>query len=126
MSTELTNRLGPVFGPIIGGYVTESKDWRWTQWVILFGLVVAFALTAFMSESYKAIILKRRAKRLGIEAPGPKSSAFAGLTSFMTKTITRPIIMMFTEPIVCCFDVYNAFNFGLVSKRLNVLVMSKN
>ncbi|KAK5174739.1 uncharacterized protein LTR77_001821 [Saxophila tyrrhenica] len=109
-------QMGPVFGPIIGGYVTESKNWRWTQWVILFGIVFAFALTAPMSESYKAVLLKRRAKKLGIEPPPEfNTSALQSLKYFVTKTVSRPIQMMFTEPIVGLFDIYNAFNFGLLN-----------
>lgn len=69
-----------------------------------------------MSESYKAVLLKRRAKKLGIEPPPEmKSSALHSLKYFVTKTISRPIYMMFTEPIVGLFDIYNAFNFGLLN-----------
>jgi MFS family permease len=116
VSVLVDSVAGPVFGPIIGGYVTESKSWRWTQWVILFGLVVALSLTLFMSESYKTVLLKRRAKKLGIEPPPElKLSAIQSMQYFVTKTITRPIHMMLTEPIVGLFDVYNAFNFGLLN-----------
>lgn len=98
------------------GYVTKSMNWRWTQWVILFGLVIAIGLTVPMSESYKAVLLRRRAKRLGLQSqPGSKSSLGANIRLFLTRTITRPIYMMFTEPIVMFFDIYNAFNFGILN-----------
>lgn len=32
--------LGPMVGPIIGGYVTETAGWRWMFWVI--SIVVSF------------------------------------------------------------------------------------
>ena len=98
------------------GYVTENKSWRWTQWTILFGLVVAFALAVFMSESYKTVLLKRRAKRLGVKPPPElQTSTLYNIKYFVTKTISRPIYMMLTEPIVGLFDLYNAFNFGLLN-----------
>ena len=97
------------------GYVVEAKDWRWTQWVILFGLAVAITMTLFMSESYKSVLLKKRAKKLGIKPPQPKPSVYDNLKYFVTKTITRPMYMMVTEPIVTLFDIYNAFNFGLLN-----------
>ena len=69
-----------------------------------------------MSESYKAVLLRRRAKRRGADsAPELKSSVLDNLKFFVTKTISRPIYMMFTEPIVGLFDLYNAFNFGLLN-----------
>ena len=37
------------------------------------------------------------------------------MKQFVTKTVSRPIYMMFTEPIVTFFDIYNAFNFGLLN-----------
>jgi len=30
----LPRLLGPVAAPIIGGYLTEAKEWRWTFWLI--------------------------------------------------------------------------------------------
>lgn len=73
-------------------------------------------MTLFMSESYKSVVLKKRAKKLGINpSPDLKRSAFDNMKYFVTKTITRPIYMMFTEPIVTLFDIYNAFNFGLLN-----------
>ena len=108
-----------------------------------------------MSESYKSVLLKRRAKRLGtMSEEDMNRSAWDDLRIFATKTITRPIWlvkvfacafgisanfvvvchlfsrkqstyielepnhcadMMFTEPIVTLFDIYNAFNFGLLN-----------
>jgi hypothetical protein len=69
-----------------------------------------------MSESYKSVLLKRRGKKLGIHPSADlKPSAFDNMKYFVTRTITRPIYMMFTEPIVTLFDIYNAFNFGLLN-----------
>jgi hypothetical protein len=82
----------------------------------LFGLAVAFALTIPMSESYKTVLLKRRAKSLGIQPPpDARTTMSQNVRFFVTKTIARPMSMMFTEPIVALFDIYNAFNFGLLN-----------
>ena len=73
-------------------------------------------MTLFMSETYKSVILRRRAKRRGLEdADEPKPTALQATRTFMTRTISRPIYMMLTEPIVTLFDIYNAFNFGLLN-----------
>ena len=73
-------------------------------------------MTLFMSESYKSVLLKRRAKKLGANSStDPKPTVLDNMKYFVTKTITRPIYMMFTEPIVTLFDIYNAFNFGLLN-----------
>ena len=100
----------------IGGFVTEQFGWRWTQWVILFGVAIVLAITLGMSETYKDTVLKRRATRLGIEGPPePQRTRFEAFKYFATKTVIRPVDMLFTEPIVTCFDVYAAFAFGLLN-----------
>jgi MFS family permease len=100
----------------IGGFVTETKSWRWTQWVILFGVAFVFALTLGMAETYKKVILKSRAKRLGVPGPPEPERTWAEAAKFFaTKTVVRPLHMLFTEPIVTLFDLYVAFNFGLLN-----------
>lgn len=38
-------QIGPAFGPVMGGFVVEYGGWRWSQWVICFGIVIAFAVS---------------------------------------------------------------------------------
>lgn len=38
-------QMGPALGPVIGGFVVQNRDWRWTQWVICFGIVIVFAVS---------------------------------------------------------------------------------
>lgn len=57
-----------------------------------------------MSETYKKIILARRAKRLNI-AP-PQQAQLKGLALvklLLTVTLARPLHMLFTEPTVFLF-----------------------
>jgi len=109
-------QVGPSLGPLIGGYVTVNKDWRWTQWVLLMGLAIVFTITLGMSETYKKVILQRRAKRLGIPGPpGQEGTLVEKVKFFATKTVVRPLHMLCTESIVTLFDIYVAFNFGLLN-----------
>ncbi|MCJ1247685.1 hypothetical protein MMC30_004900 [Trapelia coarctata] len=106
---------GPTLGPVIGGFAVQAKGWRWTQWPILFLSVAAFVYSLFMKETYKKIILQKRAKRLGMPPP-PKArpTGLATLKFLITVTLFRPVHMIFTEPIVGFFGLYVAFNFSVL------------
>lgn len=71
----------------------------------------------FQQETYKKIILLNRAKRLGLPPPpNPLANMTPAqkLKFILTITVTRPIHMLLTEPIVAFLAVYTAFNFGVL------------
>ncbi|KAL8676472.1 MAG: hypothetical protein Q9186_007015 [Xanthomendoza sp. 1 TL-2023] len=108
--------LGSVIGPLVGAFVVSSKGWRWTQWTILFLTLVLFMLTLFMRESYKPTILQQRASNLNIPGPPkPQGTTLQHIRFFSTSIITRPLHMLFTEPIVGILSLYTGFTFGLVA-----------
>ncbi|CAF9925029.1 MAG: hypothetical protein ALECFALPRED_002885 [Alectoria fallacina] len=107
--------LGSTMGPVIGGYAAQNKGWRWTQWPLLFFLLPLYLSSLFMKETYKKIILQKRAKRLGIPPPPQMGPAgFAAIKFLVTVTLFRPIRMIFTEPIVFFFSMYTGFNFSVL------------
>lgn len=109
--------LGSATGPIAGGYLAQYKDWRWTQWVILMLGSIGVILGLFQQETYKKIILQKRAKRLNLPPPPNPMATLSPaqrLKFIFTVTLTRPLMMLFTEPIVSFLAVYTAFNFGVL------------
>ena len=107
--------LGPSLGPIIGGFAAYYKGWRWTQWCTIFIAIAAYALVLPLPETYKKVILSRRAKKHGVQGP-PKSpvKGWAYVKLILTITLMRPIHMLFTEPIVLFFSLYNSFTFSVL------------
>ncbi|GAA5958694.1 hypothetical protein JCM3765_006006 [Sporobolomyces pararoseus] len=57
--------LGPIAGPVIGGFAAQANGWKWTflelLWISAFGFIVLFFL---LPETYEDTILLRRAQRL--------------------------------------------------------------
>lgn len=108
--------LGPALGPPVGGFAAQAKGWRWTQWPILMIGAVAWLITLFSEETYKKIILKKRAKKNGLPPPPnllPPSFG-ARMKFIFIVTVLRPIRMLLTEPIVAFLSIYTAFNFSVL------------
>lgn len=106
--------LGPALGPVIGSFVTVRKNWRWTQWTIIFFAIFSFILTLFARETYKKTILARRRHKLGLPPPSPFPSTAAKLKFLFAVTLLRPLHMLMTEPIVAFLSIYVAFNFSVL------------
>lgn len=72
-----------------------------------------YSLSYFTSETYKKVILARRAKARGLQTPlGP--TGFEAMKALLTITLFRPVHMLFTEPIVGFLSLYVAFSFGVL------------
>lgn len=107
--------LGATIGPLVGGFVVRSHGWRWTQWVAIIITVVLYIPVLFTKETYKKVVLRRRARRMGLADTGSQqTSASKTIRYFFNVLILRPIHMLFTEPIVTLVSLYNGFIFGLL------------
>ncbi|KAJ4299180.1 hypothetical protein N0V90_004424 [Kalmusia sp. IMI 367209] len=102
---------GPSLGPVVGGFAAQYKGWRWTQWCMLFISLVVFLGAIPMKETYKVIILKRRAKKRGI---APPKQAGAAVKRTVVQNFLRPMHMLVTEPVVFFLSLYTAFTFAIL------------
>jgi MFS family permease len=110
--------LGPTIGPIAGGFLAESKGWRWVQGTMAIFVGVMWILgLVFVPETYGPVILRKRAAKLSSmtgkiyrtreDAVGRISTRSAIATS-----LVRPWILMLKEPIVVVLSVYMAIIYG--------------
>jgi len=88
-----------------------NKGWRWTNWDELILLGTFWIGSLFLSETYKKIILRKRAQRRGQELPPSPPASPAFLVKVL---IVRPVQMIFLEPIVFFFSLYIAFAFAVL------------
>lgn len=111
----LTAFLGPVIGSLVGGWVAQYKGWRWSQWTTLFLGGTVWIMALGTKETYASLLVRQRAKRLGLPLPPhPIPTGAAGLKQLVTVTLTRPLVMLATEPIVGLCSLYTAFNFAVL------------
>lgn len=109
--------LGPMVGPIIGGYVTEVAGWRWMFWVISIAIgVVAIIAFFILRETYPPVLLERKAIKLRRETNNPlyrsKLASQATARDHITRSIMRPSKMLICSPIVTIMCTYVAVLYG--------------
>ncbi|KAL4881767.1 MFS general substrate transporter [Aspergillus karnatakaensis] len=109
--------IGSAMGPLVGSFVVNEKSWRWTAWVPLMLAALVHPPALFIRESYKPILLRRRAEKLvpdGAILPVHRKTATTLFKEFITSTIVRPLHMLFTEPLVGFICLYCGFQFALL------------
>ncbi|KAF2769530.1 MFS multidrug transporter [Teratosphaeria nubilosa] len=124
-SFSATVICGPFTGPFIGGFVTKSYlGWRWTAYIPAFmGFAAAVLALFFQKESYGPVILvskaselRRKTRNWGIHAK--QEEVEVDLKELLTKNISRPLRILFTEPIVLLITIYMSFIYGLLYLNL--------
>ncbi|KAK9416856.1 putative Major facilitator superfamily (MFS) profile domain-containing protein [Seiridium unicorne] len=103
--------LGPGLGPVIGVFLVDRKDWRWTQYTLVFFSVWCAIWMLFSGESYHPVLKRRRMKELGLDIP-ERPPLSKTIRRFLTVDLLRPIHMLFTEPIVAFICLYVSCIFG--------------
>ncbi|KAH0373826.1 MFS general substrate transporter, partial [Aureobasidium melanogenum] len=107
---------GPVVGPIIGGFTYQYLGWRWTNWLVMILAGVAFFFVAIVKETYGPTLLRKRAAKLRKETGDPRWwSRFDEKKAFwplLKVNLSRPFVLMVTEPICIFWDVYVAIVYG--------------
>ncbi|KAH6634906.1 major facilitator superfamily domain-containing protein [Chaetomium sp. MPI-SDFR-AT-0129] len=121
--------LGPMVGPIIGGYVSEVAGWKWVFWGV--AIVIALATIAaffILRETYPPILLARKAAKLNrlnrnkhtdSNSTPPIYVSKLALTSkttspkdLFTQAILRPTTLLLTRPAVTILCTYVAVLYG--------------
>lgn len=113
--------IGPFAAPFIGGFIAMSSlGWRWTMYISAIMIFLGFLLiVTFLGETYAPVILVRKAATLrrqtrnwGIHAK--QDEVEIDLNELIRSNFARPIVMLFTEPILLLISLYISFIYGLI------------
>jgi MFS family permease len=101
-------------GPVIGGFSATFTEYKWTQWSTIFLALAAYITVLPTQETHQKVLLKIKAKQLGLPPPEPELPPREAIKLLFTIVLFRPIRMLATEPIVLLFSIYNAFTFSVL------------
>lgn len=112
---------GPLLAPFIGGFIVESYlGWRWTMYITSFMGFLSFGLDLlFLEETYppqilvaKAAELRRRTQNHFIHAK--QEEIEVDLRELAEKNFSRPLRLLFKEPIILLLSIYMSFVYGIL------------
>ena len=120
--------IGPMLGPIIGGFVTITVGWRWVQGIccIFIGVVWMVGML-LMPETYGPVLLRRAAANLSKKHQKhyvsvlEKDNGGMLVSELFAKTIKRPWVLLFWEPIVLIASIYMSILYGTLYMFLPAL-----
>lgn len=110
--------LGSTISPIVGAYIVDRYNWRWTAWasLIVCGIVGILCILLLRETSHNRILM-RRAARLRRETGNENLRARSEMASLDPKVLlrkycTKPIRMFCQEPILIVMTVYLTLVYG--------------
>ncbi|PKY09429.1 MFS general substrate transporter [Aspergillus campestris IBT 28561] len=84
---------GPQFAPLVAGFI-GPVGWRWIFWISLIIAGVTLIPVWFLPETFQPVLEQKREKRAN---------------DVVTKALTRPLYMLFCEPIISLTCLYLSY-----------------
>ncbi|KAG8166042.1 hypothetical protein KVR01_004594 [Diaporthe batatas] len=113
--------LGPVLGPIAGGFLSQSSGWKGVG-VLIAGLTGALWMLYYflVPETYAPVLLRLRAVLLTKTDPRgkvfqsrmDKAKGVKSTAELLRTSMVRPFLLLFSETIVSIMSLYMAIIFG--------------
>ncbi|GAO52258.1 hypothetical protein G7K_6339-t1 [Saitoella complicata NRRL Y-17804] len=107
-------------GPLVAGYINDGLGWRWIHWIqmIVCG-VCCIVFVLVLRESRGSVLLSKRAKKMRKETGdqrirAPADDERASLAVLVKVSLTRPLWLLISEPVVFSFSLWLAFVWGIL------------
>ncbi|KXJ94903.1 major facilitator superfamily domain-containing protein [Microdochium bolleyi] len=123
---------GSILGPIVGGFVEQFLEWRWTIWIqLIFGGAVQLLHLFTVPETRTTIMLDNIAKKRRKSGQDPNVYGPDEIVPFRERfsgkeliyTWLRPFRMFLTEPIVLVLSLLSGFSDALIFMCIQSFVL---
>ncbi|KAJ6520607.1 major facilitator superfamily domain-containing protein [Mycena vulgaris] len=102
---------GPTLGPLASAFIQSDAGFQWNFRVMAIFSTVLSILVAFIPETHGPTLLKWRIAKEG-NAPPPLK--FAEVMSVFGVALSRPMLYLFTEPVVMLVSLYLSVLYGIL------------
>ncbi|KAB8227373.1 MFS transporter [Aspergillus alliaceus] len=112
--------VGPELGPLVGGFVNQYANWRWTFYTLLsWAAAMLVFIYVFVPETHHPAILTQKAqeirKQTGNPWPlGPSESANLAPSQLILRSVVRPVMLLTLEPMCLSLCIYSSLLLGIL------------
>ncbi|KAL2354908.1 synaptic vesicle transporter [Cryomyces antarcticus] len=112
--------IGPELGPVIGGFINQYTNWRWSFYVLLIWSAVQLTLIFLVvEETYHPVLLRQKAIKLRKETGNEAWKApIEKMTRSIPRTVLwsciRPFQLLFLEPMCLNLCILSAILLGIL------------
>ena len=110
----------PEIGPVVGGFINQYADWRWSFYVlIIWAVFMWISILTLVPETYHPVLLRRKAIKLRAETgDGRYQAPIEKLTRSITMTVVtscyRPFQLLLFEPMCLLICLLSAVLLGIL------------
>ena len=107
---------GSSIGPVLGGAIIQSLDWRWIGYIqlIIYSALFPIYFVFFQESRGEVILLRRQRKLVGKLATESSALKRKNLLFKLRRSVQRPLYMLVTEPVVFFITLWSAFTVGMI------------
>ncbi|KAJ7778034.1 major facilitator superfamily domain-containing protein [Mycena maculata] len=105
-----------VMGPIIAGYIVDSKlSWRWIFWVMMiFVGSCTLVMMVALPETYTPVLLPKKVCARRAADPAGAQHLYTMPRGVLHRTLFRPFLMLVGEPILVFITLYLSLVYGIM------------
>ncbi|RKF83944.1 putative transporter C36.02c [Golovinomyces cichoracearum] len=118
---SMTVFAAPLISQFVGGFIVQSSpEWTWIEWLAAMLGFISFIFTLiFLEETYAPAILVTKANKMRHKTQNwaihaKQEEIEVDLRQLFLNYFTRPIRMIFKEPIILFISLYMSFVYGIL------------
>ncbi|USW59394.1 Putative sugar transporter, major facilitator superfamily, MFS transporter superfamily [Septoria linicola] len=108
--------VGPEVGPVVGGFINQYTDWRWTFYVLIIWAGIQWLMIVlFVPETYAPVLLRRKAEKLRQDTGDQRYKA---PIEIMDRSVVQTVLWSCIRPFQLLFFEQMCLNLCLLSAIL--------
>lgn len=107
-------------GPIVGGFINQYANWRWSYYVlIIWSSVMLVCMIFLVPETYMPVVLRNKARKLRKETGEERWKASIemherSVTMTVLRSLPRPFMLLFMDPMCFSLCLFTSIVLGIL------------